>query len=346
MENPKVSILIPMYNKKQYLEQCVDSALNQNFPDDYEIIIRDNASTDGSYELVWEKYSEQIKQGKIRLYRNDENLKLEGNTRRLIDDAKGKYFLLLHNDDMLLNHAITHLYKVAEETNADVVHESYFFNSDPSGIINDLSDCEVIRNEKTVFDEVKIMSDDPVFRLNEWSNGGTFHDAQYNFFKKEFIVEHGIFIDNYNHDYYFSCLCWLMLAKVFVKTPIVCYIRRSNPYAGSNDQYSSDLFESTLNDEISAVKDLDKLFEKVELLKNNEYYQYMVKSHYISFIDLFFTVCNNRNFYQKGLTPELYKTALKVFKKHFGENYFYPMMMFNWAHVLPYAQPVDIINFK
>ena len=44
-----------------------------------------------------------------------------------------------------------------------------------------------------------------------------------------------------------------MLAKVFVKTPIVCYIRRSNPYAGSNVQYSSGLLEAVLNAGISII---------------------------------------------------------------------------------------------
>lgn len=342
MEDPKVSILIPIYNRKQYIEQCVDSALNQIFSWEYEIIIRDNCSNDGTYEFVQEKYANRIEEGKIRLYRNEEDLKLTGNTVRLINDAKGKYFLLLHSDDMLLSHAVSHLYEVAEKTNADVVHESYFFDSPSNGIINNLSDCKVTCSEKTVFDKVTVMSEDPLFRLQEWFNIGTYHDAQYNLFNKDFVVKNDIF--TYFHDYYFVLFNWLMQAKVFVKTPICCYIRRTSPYADSRSKYSPDLLRSTINDEITACKDFDKIFEKVELLKNNENLQYSVKAHYVALIDIFYTISNNRNIYQKGLTPELYKVASEVFKKHFGENYFYPMIMFNWVHVIPFNRPVEVIN--
>ena len=40
MDTPKISVLIPLYNRKHYITQCIDSALNQTFKD-YEIIIRD-----------------------------------------------------------------------------------------------------------------------------------------------------------------------------------------------------------------------------------------------------------------------------------------------------------------
>ena len=340
MENPKVSVLIPMYNKKQYIEQCVESALNQNFQDEYEVIVRDNCSTDGSYELVQEKYTEQIENGKLRLYRNDENLGLGGNTLKLIDDAKGKYFILLHNDDMILSHAVSHLYEVAEKTNADVVHESFFFNSPPDGIIKDFADCKITCNEKNTFEKVLIMPNDPHSRFKEWFNTGTFWDAQYNFYNKNFVIENEIFNDS--HDYYYNALYWLMLSKVFVKTPIVCYVRRDNPYSGTRATYSPELLEGYMTDSIIVCKDFDKLFEKVELFKNNEYYQYMVKSHYIALVD--FYQIRNRFIYQNGLTAELYEIASKVFKKHFGDDYFYPMMLYNWAHVMTFDQPVDNIS--
>ena len=131
MDNPKVSVLIPLYNRKHYIAQCIDSALNQTFQEDYEVIIRDNCSTDGSFEFVQEKYSQQISEGKIKLYRNSENLGEGGNTHALINDAAGKYTTILHSDDMYLPHTIKHLYEIAEKTNADVVHMSFYFNSPP-----------------------------------------------------------------------------------------------------------------------------------------------------------------------------------------------------------------------
>ena len=44
MDTPKISVLIPSYNRKDIVEMCVNSALNQTFRD-FEIIIRDDCST-------------------------------------------------------------------------------------------------------------------------------------------------------------------------------------------------------------------------------------------------------------------------------------------------------------
>ena len=66
MDAPKISVLIPMYNRKHYIEDCVNSVLNQTFQD-FEIIIRDDNSTDGVFEFVQEKYSNEISTGKIKL---------------------------------------------------------------------------------------------------------------------------------------------------------------------------------------------------------------------------------------------------------------------------------------
>ena len=59
MDAPKISVLIPMYNRKHYIEDCVNSVLNQTFQD-FEIIIRDNCSTDGSFEFVAKRYAKEI----------------------------------------------------------------------------------------------------------------------------------------------------------------------------------------------------------------------------------------------------------------------------------------------
>lgn len=59
MNTPKISVLIPMYNRKHYIQDCINSALNQTFQD-FEIIIRDNVSTDGGFEFVQHRYANEI----------------------------------------------------------------------------------------------------------------------------------------------------------------------------------------------------------------------------------------------------------------------------------------------
>ena len=48
--NPQISIIVPVYNVKEYLKECLDSLLSQSFKN-YEIVLVDDGSTDGSSEM-------------------------------------------------------------------------------------------------------------------------------------------------------------------------------------------------------------------------------------------------------------------------------------------------------
>jgi nucleoside-diphosphate-sugar epimerase len=92
---PLVSICIPVYNCKKYIAQAIDSVLSQSYTD-FELIIVDNASTDGTLEVV-ARYTDP----RIRLIRNKTNLGLEANWNKAVMEAKGKYIKLLPADDYL-----------------------------------------------------------------------------------------------------------------------------------------------------------------------------------------------------------------------------------------------------
>lgn len=331
-----------MYNRKHYIEQCVNSALNQTFQEEYEIIIRDNCSTDGGYEFVAEKYAQQIFEGKIKLYRNKENLGETKNTIKLFHDANGKYIYVLHSDDMYLPHALQHLYEVAEKTNADVVHESFLLISPKSGIINDISECKPTCREINTFDKINIMSDNPFDRFQEWIKGGTFIDMQYNLFEKDFVLENEVFFEKGCHLY--AALWWIMSAKIFVKTPIICYICRNAPDSETNSKISTQKIIECILGDFEMLDHMDKLFQKIEFFKNNEYFQYMAKAHML-YISNNWNI-DRHNIYANGITLELYSAIADAFKKYFGHDYFYPMFCFNLNRVMPFNRRGDIINFE
>jgi glycosyltransferase involved in cell wall biosynthesis len=96
---PKVSIVIPTYNRKEMLKDAVESAMAQDYPN-LEIIVTDNASTDGTDEMM-KRY---IKDDRIIYFRHDKNMGSSFNGRNaFINIATGKYVLQLCDDDYLLD---------------------------------------------------------------------------------------------------------------------------------------------------------------------------------------------------------------------------------------------------
>ena len=112
-----VSIIITAYNVEAYLQQSVESCMNQTFKD-IEIIIVEDCSTDSTPSII-EKLMK--KDERIRLVQNDKNYGAGQSRRNGLDNAKGEYFLLLDGDDWIEPNFIEDLYNTAIETDADIV---------------------------------------------------------------------------------------------------------------------------------------------------------------------------------------------------------------------------------
>ncbi|MCL1827232.1 MAG: Stealth CR1 domain-containing protein, partial [Candidatus Cloacimonetes bacterium] len=97
--HPLISICIPTYNRADMLSECLESALNQSF-ENYEIVVVDDGSTDGTEELV-AKYLNRADR-KIR-YIKKENEGIPITRNRLIAESKGDWLLWLDSDDMLFS---------------------------------------------------------------------------------------------------------------------------------------------------------------------------------------------------------------------------------------------------
>ena len=95
--NPLVSILIPVYNRINLVEEAVTSALNQDYSN-LEVVIGDNCSTDGTFEYLQEKYGER---SNIIVFRNKENLGPVGNWEECLKRCSGKYVKILWSDDLI-----------------------------------------------------------------------------------------------------------------------------------------------------------------------------------------------------------------------------------------------------
>lgn len=87
-----ITVVIPNYNGKKYIEDCLDSLRQQTIFDRLEVIVVDNASTDGSDKTVEEKYPEFF------LKRLPQNYGFSRAVNEGITIAKGKFIFLLNND--------------------------------------------------------------------------------------------------------------------------------------------------------------------------------------------------------------------------------------------------------
>lgn len=94
---PTVSIGLPVYNGEKFLEESIDSVLNQTFQD-FELIISDNASTDSTPDIC-KKYTD--KDPRVSYHRNDTNRGAAYNFNRVFELSTGEYFRWATYDDRM-----------------------------------------------------------------------------------------------------------------------------------------------------------------------------------------------------------------------------------------------------
>lgn len=112
----KVSVIIPMYNRAQYIGRALKSVFRQTLTD-VEVIVVDDGSTDGSAEEV-QRYQKEHPEVKLLCMEH----KGVGEARNLgIKTAQGKYFIFLDSDDFIPEQAYELLYETAEEGQYDFV---------------------------------------------------------------------------------------------------------------------------------------------------------------------------------------------------------------------------------
>lgn len=94
-EHPLISICIPNFNGAEYISQCIESVLSQDFHHPLEIIVHDDASTDESITLIAERYPN------VRILASESNVGFCISNNRMVESSRGKYILLLNNDALL-----------------------------------------------------------------------------------------------------------------------------------------------------------------------------------------------------------------------------------------------------
>lgn len=130
MNNPKISIIVPIYNVEKYLHRCIESLINQTLKD-IEIILVDDESPDNCPKIC-DEYAQKDARIKV-IHKKNEGLGLTRNAG--LEIATGEYVAFIDSDDWIDSTMYETLYTIAREKQCDTVYCSLQYYYSPTKII-------------------------------------------------------------------------------------------------------------------------------------------------------------------------------------------------------------------
>jgi glycosyltransferase involved in cell wall biosynthesis len=128
---PRLSIGLPVYNGERFLSQALDSLLGQTYKD-FELIVSDNASTDGTADIC-RRYAEQ--DSRIRYVRQARNIGLIANHDFVVEEARGELFKCGAHDDLYGRELLARCVDALDENPGAVLAHSWSAMIDESGAV-------------------------------------------------------------------------------------------------------------------------------------------------------------------------------------------------------------------
>ena len=256
----KISVILPIYNVEAYLDECVQSIINQTIGfENIQMILVDDCSKDRSYEIAQEyakKYDNCIS---IRLEKGSGSAGKPRNEG--IKLATGKYLMFSDPDDFFDLQAFEKMYNAMEEKNADFIIANWNY-TDENGQ----------KWEKPVFDQERFHN----FKLSIHDYGDSFYIMNSSMcnkiFRREFIDEKNIRCLEYvpGEDTYFSMSAFLEAKDVYYISEIIYYYRQRNQTDSLSVSWNcSSQFFKGMNIAYKAL--YDKFVEKNEI----QYYRFV-----------------------------------------------------------------------
>lgn len=124
--SPKISIIVPVYNVVEYIEDCLQSVMNQTYLGEMECLLVDDCGTDNSMDVVGrllERYDGPVE---FRILRHERNRGLGAARNTGTKNASGDYLFYLDSDDYISDDCIEVLTRPLKETTYDMVVGDYF----------------------------------------------------------------------------------------------------------------------------------------------------------------------------------------------------------------------------
>lgn len=121
----KISVIIPVYNVAEYIEECIQSVLDQSFRD-FEIIVVDDCGKDNSIERASALLEAKANGIPYQILHHEKNRGLSAGRNTGMEVAQGDYVYFLDSDDYITLDCLSKLYDTAVETNAEITVGDYY----------------------------------------------------------------------------------------------------------------------------------------------------------------------------------------------------------------------------
>ena len=255
---PKISIIIPVYNTEKYLHECLNSVVSQTIKD-VEIICIDDGSTDNSYQILQE-YAEKDSRFVIL---QQENKGAGAARNKGIEIAKGEFLVFLDSDDYYLDtDVLESLYESAQKNDV-LICGGGFAELQQDGTI--FSQWENTKEYGFYFDSDKLIE---------------YQDYQFDYgftrfiYKRTFLLENNIFFSNRKHfeDPTFFVKAMFTAKKFYAIKKIVYWYRINYKKNTWNINKINDLLDGILENMVfSKNHNLEILNEVTALRFLNDY---------------------------------------------------------------------------
>lgn len=280
---PKVSIIVPIHDAKEYLERCLDTLINQSLRN-IEIILVLDCPSDGS-DIIAYKYSKQDDRIKLIINNTNKHIGLSRNVG--LDAATSDYIGFSDHDDFRDLNMYEKLYNRITETNSDIV----------LGISSTVGSENRVSNIPNDWDEKNIQElalEDLLRGGDDISNNPIFANIHPNLYKTSFLKKNNIyFVDTRRatpEDRIFQSICLLLAKKVDLLNEVLYYQVIHYYNTSLNPSYSN--FHSRLNGKLFLYENLIKynLYKKHEvhflISVKKEFTNRLIES-FLSSIDVF-----------------------------------------------------------
>ena len=270
----KISIIIPVYNVKDYLKKAVSSIIQSKFQD-FEVFLVDDGSTDGSSELC----DELLKTDKRIKVIHQKNSGAYAARNVAIKEAMGEYICFFDADDYIEEDMLFELYTIAKINDSDLVVGGFYIDTyyDNEKYIELEYLPYVSDNNIFIIDDVKIVyeiiNDKFKFRKMAYKNfdRNMFYPPWNKLYKREYLTKNNIlFPETYRDDFPFVISFIRDIEKVtYVKKPYYHFLRKRSE--SETQKYVKNLYEKREEEhklmcDLYKYWDLDNDKESIEMV--------------------------------------------------------------------------------